>query len=101
MVEKDVCCRLVMDTQPLQMDIYKKTTVMACAGDDKEAGVLGSIVNTTTTLNATVRKLVNPVKQPVFVYEAGPNGYVLGVHQFCANGVVSTLTQTRPASVGR
>jgi len=72
--------RLMKSLLYVGMDVHKETIVMACAGDGEEVRVLGAIVNTAAALDAAIRKLVSSGKQPVFVYEAGPSGYVIYRH---------------------
>jgi transposase len=72
--------RLMKSLLYVGMDVHKETIVMACASEGEEVRVLGTIVNISAALDAAVRKLVSSGKQPVFVYEAGPSGYVIYRH---------------------
>lgn len=62
------------------MDVHKETIVIACAGEGEDVRVIGTIPNTNAALDAAIRKLVSTGKQPIFVYEAGPCGYVIYRH---------------------
>ena len=59
------------------MDVHKETITVACASEGEEIRMVGTIVNTAAALDAMIRKLVSGGKQPTFVYEAGPGGYVI------------------------
>jgi len=59
------------------MDVHKDTITVACASEGEEIRVVGTIGNTAAALDAMVRKLVSGGKRPLFVYEAGPGGYVI------------------------
>ena len=72
--------RLMKKLLYVGMDVHKESIVIACAGEGEEVRVLGTIVNTSIALDAAIRKLVSSGKQPVFVYEAGPCGYVIYRH---------------------
>jgi len=62
------------------MDVHKETITIACASDGEEIRVVGTIANTSASLDAMVRKLVSGGKRPLFVYEAGAGGYVIYRH---------------------
>ena len=59
------------------MDVHKDTITVACASEGEDIRVAGTIANTAAALDAMIRKLVSGGKRPMFVYEAGPGGYVI------------------------
>jgi transposase len=63
------------------MDVHKETITIACASEGEDIRVAGTIANTAAALDAMVRKLVSGGKRPMFVYEAGPGGYLDAIRQ--------------------
>ncbi len=67
------------------MDVHKESITIATGrGMDLSTGhvpdevrLVGTIPNTKAAIDSAIRKLVSTGAVPLFVYEAGPGGYVV------------------------
>ena len=62
------------------LDVHKADICIAYASGNEEVRHYGTIVNTSVSLDAAVRKLVSSGEILYFVYEAGPGGYSIYRH---------------------